>query len=108
MDAQTYGILAALIVVLTTMTRILESIITKVMGKKNGNGDSNGNGKGSIELREILTKVQRMDDILEVKDSNGVHLCYYPRDIVKKQDEMNKVLNEMKDLLIAINAKNSI
>jgi len=100
MESQSYALIAALIVVLTTLSEVIKVLVTKVL-KKNGNGNGNGKvyGNNPINFYELQNNVNRLVEITEAKDQNGVHLCYFPRDVIEQQKEMLDILRDIRGLM---------
>ena len=85
METQSYLIIAGLLVIIQTITKIIEIFAKKWHGKKNGNPHSDH------------TLMTEMWNILKKTDENGSPLCYYPRGDGDKLDVIIGLLRDIKD-----------
>ena len=102
---------AVLALALYSLIKIIETLIKKVITKKeemsSEHKDCALNIKNSIdkiykriEEDSLLTEDERdwlkyLYDLLEKTDKDGIPLCYFPRSYIESQKEMIKVLNNI-------------
>lgn len=86
-------VLIGIVTAIVALTKVVEILITKLLGKDKGstNGTSNGhNGK----INEIAGKVDQLVLWHDARDPNGVPLGYFPRSIVESQEKIADTLRE--------------
>lgn len=98
-NAGTVGMLLALAIgTVKLLEKVVEWGITKIKekrSKKGSNGHSNGNGHSHSLDAKTIQALKEMHDIVQLRDSDGVPMVYWPRSQVDIQKEIVSTLHDI-------------